>query len=292
MKKLLLMAIVALMVSGVSAQGTIKKIRAYEGNSIVFERYYDDVDSVVFTNVSDISDGAFSGKFSISASKQVVFSRGNLQYVKGVWQFAENQYDVFGSNNSTATCTMDLFGWGTGDNPFQKRVNPTNNNYYAEFVEWGTNAIYNGGNTANIWRTLTQSEWSYLVSHHKGGQATVNGVHGIILLPSNWTDPTGLSIQRWPNNWTTNQYSIEEWRTMESFGAVFLPCAGYRDCGNDGVNEVGSMGYYWTTSFLGGNLCCALCLIFNESSLKVQADNSCNKSRCLGMSVRLVKEVR
>ena len=95
--------------------------------------------------------GALPGRFTINASgEKVVFSQGNLQYV-GTWQFAEHQWDCF--STSQYNDHRDLFGWGTGDAP--NKVS-TNNGDYGTFTDWGTNAITNGGNKANVWRTLTK----------------------------------------------------------------------------------------------------------------------------------------
>ena len=101
-------------------------------------------------------EGMLSGEFSVSATTKVHFSQGNLQYV-GTWQFAEHQWDYFGESQSDDH--RDLFGWGTGNNP--NNVSTTSSDY-STFVDWGTNAIINGGNTGNLWRTLTKNEWTYL----------------------------------------------------------------------------------------------------------------------------------
>ena len=63
--------------------------------------------------------GSLTGKFSVSSSKQVAFSQGNLQYQASTntWRFAENQTDYIGSDNKNISATydgwIDLFGWGT-----------------------------------------------------------------------------------------------------------------------------------------------------------------------------------
>jgi len=180
------------------------------------------------------TDGALSGRFTINANgDQVVFSQGNLQYQASTqtWRFAENQYDYIGADNANIsdTCTgwIDLFGWGTGDAPTK---HSTNLGDYTTFTDWGVNPISNGGNEANQWRTLTIEETSYLFfdSGKMKGQATVNGVHGIVIFPDNWTLPSGLSFTSFPKNWTTNVYSVSEWQQMEDAGAIFLPCAGAR----------------------------------------------------------------
>ena len=49
----------------------------------------------------DTPSSAGIGVFSVSADKQVTFSKGNLQYTQSTntWSFAENQYDYLGQAN-------------------------------------------------------------------------------------------------------------------------------------------------------------------------------------------------
>ncbi len=152
MKKIFTAVIALLMTISVSAQFYI-----YLSNGEVLK-----ADSISMVSPSTPNpptpsgNGVLSGKFSVSATTQVQFSQGNLQYV-GTWQFAENQWDIFGASQSDNH--RDLFGWGTGDAP--NKVS-TDYNDYAAFTDWGVNAISNGGNEANAWRTLTKDEWVYL----------------------------------------------------------------------------------------------------------------------------------
>jgi hypothetical protein len=67
--------------------------------------------------------------------------------------------------------------------------------------------------------------------------ATVQGKHGMVILPDNF-DSTGIRFNptvpvdfRADNydynaDMTTNIYDAEEWKKMEDAGAVFFPCAG------------------------------------------------------------------
>ena len=133
-----------------------------------------------------VVQGQLSGKFSVSPTKKVSFSQGNLQYnaAQNVWRFATNQYDFVGDaskgnvkigttkcNNALISNTyngwIDLIGWGTGDNPTM-----SSNNYsdYPTFVDWGQNRIYNGGDKVNLWRTLTKDEWVYLFYGRKDAE--------------------------------------------------------------------------------------------------------------------------
>ena len=244
------------------------------------------------------TQGALSGRFTINAQgDQVVFSQGNLQYV-GTWQFATNQWDIIG--NAQADDHRDLLGWGTGDAP--NKVS-TNYNDYATFVDWGVNPITNGGNAANLWRSLTKEEWFYLFFTRTNAATlfalgSVNGINGTILLPDNWTLPEGASFtasttqglenRSWyyynssGNNFSHNTYTAAQWEIMESAGAVFLPTTGFRD-GADVYNVVSS-GYYWSVTPAGNNY--AYNFFFGSSNFRPKDENG---NRSDGRSVRLVQ---
>ncbi len=255
-------------------------------------------------------DGALPGLFSVSATQQVYFSPGNLQYQASTntWRFAEHQYDyvgtqtaddygfhggnVSGSDNRSISSTyigwIDLFGWGTGDNP---TLSSDNYGAYGTFVDWGSNPISNGGNTANRWRTLTQAEWEYLLNTRPGassklGSGNINGVGGLIILPDNWTLPSECSFTSGNalrfNDWTLNSYTLSQWAQMETAGAVFLPAAGYRYGTN--VNHVGYRGYYWSSSPI--NEYYAYRMSFNSNYLYATYDGN----RYEGFSVRPVQD--
>ncbi len=218
-------------------------------------------------------DGKLTGAFTINANgDQILFSKGNLQYQASTstLRFATNQYDMIGEDNinisDTYTGWIDLFGWGTGNHPSNAS---TVDEDYSTFTDWGVNAISNGGNEANLWRTMTIQEWNYLIRNRTNaaklkGQATVADVHGYVLLPDSWTLPAGLSFTPSPNNWTTNDYTAEQWAQMEAAGAVFLPATGYRD---PEIKGVGTRGEYWSSnvvSALG-----AYYFAFNETTANV-----------------------
>ena len=201
------------------------------------------------------TQGALSGKFTINADgDQVVFSKGNLQYQASTqtWRFAENQYDTIGAANTNVSDTydgwIDLFGWGTGNNP---TLATEDYDDYQTFTDWGTNPISNGGNAANAWRTLTTDEWAYIYRGRSNadnlwGLATVNGVRGFIFLPDNWTTPSGLSFTAKTKSWRSNQYSLDDWSQMETAGAVFLSAEGMRE--GTTIYSVGSSGRYWSST--------------------------------------------
>ena len=212
--------------------------------------------------------GALPGEFSVSATKKVRFSKGNLQYQASTktWRFAEHQYDYIGDNNknisSTYTGWIDLFGWGTsgynGKDPYMISFLATDygngeRNIAGTNYDWGDyNAISNGGNQPGLWRTLTSDEWKYLFSSRTNynklwSYATVNGIKGVVLLPDSWSLPSGVTFTAASKDFGTNVYTVAQWTKMENAGAVFLPAAGYRV--GTSMYYVGTDGEYWSSTY-------------------------------------------
>ena len=263
-----------------------------------------------------LSVTANSCLFSVSSTKKVRFSQGNLQYIGSAatpyWKFADNQWDYLGTttgqNSSDANRDRDLFGWGTsGYNHGAKCYQPwstsqSGDDYYAygnysynlynqtSKADWGYNAISNGGSVENSgWRTLTQGEWNYVfnsrttVSGTRWVQGSVNGINGVILLPDSWT--TSIYALNGSNSYGfgNNTINAEEWKNiLEPNGAVFLPAVGYRQGTSVGYMG-GGYGHYWTSSV---NSTVACYLYFTNSELYTS-----NNSRSYGFSVRLVRNV-
>ena len=185
------------------ADGTIIKIAKGNGDNIQ--------DGAAI----QIIDGAIMAKFSVSETKKVYFSMGNLQYSTegshkcadgttqpGTWRFAEKQWEE-----------GTMLYWGnTGYNDTVKYV--YTNDWYTEqwraleyfksyesvaqsdisntYNDWGVyNAIENGGNVPNKYRTLTRDEWIYLWDQRPNadklrGTTKVDGIDCTYLLPDNW----------------------------------------------------------------------------------------------------------
>ena len=234
-----------------------------------------------------------SGVFSVSPTKKVEFSKGNLQYQASTrtWRFAEHQWDYIGNDNKNISSNyngwIDLFGWGTGNNPTK---NSTNSSDYGSFNDWGNNTISNGG--GKKWFTLTKDEWVYVFntrSTNSGiryAKATVNGVNGVILLPDNWSSSNySLSnTNKSDASFSSNRISQSDWTLkLEANGAVFLPAAGFRYGTN--VSYVGSDGFYWSATYSSSDS--AYYVSFLDSELH-PANVLYRKS---GRSVRLVSLV-
>lgn len=234
---------------------------------------------------------ALTGRFSVATDKQVIFSQGNLRYKAQTneWAFANSQYSMIGQKNGNIAANysgwIDLFGWGTGNNPVETS---TESAPYASYSDWTTNTIANGNNEA--WYMLTADEWNYLLKTRPNaaslqGQAVVNDVKGYILLPDDWIIPMILSFSPTPNNYTTNVYTAGDWELMEAAGAVFLPAAGFRYSIEINGWSAG-YGYYWTPTPSSQYDDMAQALMISEySKAKVNFG-----MRCYGYSVRPVRE--
>ena len=222
--------------------------------------------------------------FSVGEGTKVSFSPGNLQFTtsgthagggaskQGTFRFAPTQYTMVGSDNSLISSTytgwIDLFGSGTtGCSSSAQPWTSSGANYNYSSIgsssyDWGRyNEITNGSEVdpAGQWRVLTRYEWEYLLESRPNaanlyGTAQVNGVCGLVLLPDNWTAPTGVSFTpglSTPNVVSAEKYAgvnnltVGQWETLEAKGAVFLPSAGSRD---ETTLESSLIGVYWTST--------------------------------------------
>lgn len=221
-------------------------------------------------------NGKLPGAFSVSPTKVVYFSQGNLQFTRtstsvawstGKFSFMDNQYDYI-ETNEYPYCTDDyanktaigLFGWATSNlntpvantNYLPTNTNTTNTSYGSgittENINWATaHANYDwGANTGDLgtgWRTLTADEWTYLFNTR-----TVNGGTGSgksYTLGQSVNGKPGVVL--YPDNYTGATYTTgSDWSTFEDKGCVFLPTAGYRD--GTWVSDVGLGGFYWSST--------------------------------------------
>ena len=240
------------------------------------------------TEPKEWTNGVLPGKFSVSANKRVNFSQGNLQYKASTdtWRFAENQKDHCYLENANISSTydgwIDLFGWGTGNNP-TLATNVAED--YATFVDWGTNPISNGGNVANAWRTLSADEWEYMLKYRPNADslrslASVAGTGGCIFLSDDFELPSGLHFCAKINRdsaYDTNKYTSDEWERMEEAGALFLPFTSMRDTTSV---EWGSC--YWANNDAKG-------LYFD--GVRIWMSGSMMQYAYQGYGVRLVQDV-
>ena len=157
-----------------------------------------------------VEHGALPGVFSVSNTKKVVFSQGNLQFnaalgthqraggttANGTWRFAENQYDFVGDNTqgnvycndekcSNERVSNSYNGWidyfNHGNTGYSDKSPTSYTTAYGMNInspsvyDWGSYvAISNGGNMpgyiVNGWIVLQRFQWYYLFNSRANAQ--------------------------------------------------------------------------------------------------------------------------
>lgn len=233
-------------------------------------------------HVNEIKHG-----FSVSSTKQVLFSQGNLQYIGsagGYWKFADNQWSYLGDNGQNQSSQTD----NNIDRDLFFRYDCPHGELVFPWYDWGKRPIVNGGDNYSQWYAPSFAEWHYLLhdrdeASNKWGLATVNGVSGLVILPDTWSLPQGCSFNSTDIGYTANLYDDKQWDRMEKSGAVFLPAAGYWYT-MTGIDYVGSNGYYHGVKDLSdGNYKCQAFWESGLMGLTMSGD-------CCRLSVRMVKD--
>lgn len=239
-----------------------------------------------WTDGGQVYTDALPGDFSVSATKKVRFSKGNLTYnvSTGVWDFFENQYDYATKYDSNL---ISLFTWGYGS----WSTTPNTDHYLMYYIseqvafpysnDWGS-AIVSKIN----WRTLSAEEWDYLLftrtnaSTLRKMKVTVCGKKNCtIIAPDNFAGTIATS------------YDEASWSAAEASGLVCLPPAGFRS--GTTISFHGDQGYYWSSSptrpydWNNNYYTYALYVLFNSSYPEPEIDSYYPSSP---ISVRLVTD--
>lgn len=219
--------------------------------------------------------------FSVSATKQVYFSNGNLWYKvsDNTWHFENEQYGYHTTPNIGSTyapsgfvVTSDGYGlldWSVGAT---NNYGVTHRMAEGPFVDWGHHPIIGGDGTtvypAGTWYTLTVEEWAWLVV---GGGRDVPGYtfptptnrwprqrafcevdfgssvkrKGLVLMPDDYTG----DIRSYENN---GSMSNSKWIELQQAGAVFLPAVGMGGSADGGYSyesySFNNYCFYWSAT--------------------------------------------
>ena len=165
----------------------------------------DTIKNMAKLDLKDYPKGAIPGLFSVSSTKQVYFSQGNLQYQasSNTWRFAEHQWDMCDGRISTYAQAVigytedtdewiDLFGFGcngvdnTATDPLYEFYQPwsTSTEHYGTDVR--TNYYHYG---PSVGADKPVAEWFLSVEKGSdwGCQAIINGGN----IPKIWYTLTG-----------------------------------------------------------------------------------------------------
>lgn len=202
------------------------------------------------------TDTVDNALFSVSSTKKVYFSEGNLWYHNSAYSFHTPQYKCNGASQSDSD--KDLFPWAT--------------------------AV---ATTVDGWNILSAEEWRYLINDRPGNRfvkACVNNVNGLIIFSDTYRHPIDQKLKNVnakESSYSANEFTIGQWQSMEAAGAIFLPAAG---CHNGtSVVSFGGEGDYWSSTEEENDKAKRL----EFQSDEVTTDNGIIGS--YGCSVRLVK---
>ena len=178
-------------------------------------------------------------KFSVSATTTVEFAPGNLYWDGSAFHFEDNQWSF---KKWDASHVSHFFWSKTASVAYASSYSDSGASTSDVFFTNGTQTTanpdfhVNGETGTNTWRTLSQAEWDYLLNTRTSASSLRkwkdfgSNVKGLVILP----DGTDASVMS----------SISSKEALATYGAVFLPAAGYR---NDmSVISVGSSAYYWS----------------------------------------------
>ncbi|MDO5321431.1 MAG: fimbrillin family protein [Bacteroidia bacterium] len=246
-----------------------------------------------------------SGVFSVSAGKQVRFSKGNLYYTganfsgwtlkdydAANWRFEINQYDT--------TPSGDAYRDDNHISHFLWCNNAKNSLEYFYKNDWDERDVDLFTNSQDFevygrkeWRALSggdAGEWKYLLDtramEHVNFRYTNISTTGVTIGD---TEYKGLFI--YPDDYDGNQVGDtggpDTWDEINAKGIVFLPDAGYRDAKETSstardVTGVGFDGLYWASNGQIEDM--AFCLNIYISGL----DTELSVKRNQAQSIRLV----
>ncbi|MBQ0130023.1 MAG: hypothetical protein KBT57_09330 [bacterium] len=231
--------------------------------------------------------GVLQGKFSVSATKYVQFSRGNLKATRSSsssddWKlgFFANQYE-YGTYSTGNVFTVNdtemslfTFGFDTKESSF----NPIGQTSGSE--DWGNEYNRQYSLPSGTWQTLTGGpggEWWYLLDGRPNAAnlKVFKTVHEhsncLIILP----DDFDLSYMP-----TSTELTDDQWSDLEAKGAVCLPQAGIRVTSTYGTSSNG----YWANNSYGQSN--AYGAFFSGSTVASQGGGCSN----YGYSIRLVQK--
>jgi len=276
MKKYILSLIALCFCMSINAQ-VIKVYHNDEAEPIVtYTNTASDKYKVVFE--APVDPNLLSGNFSVSNTKTVQFTKGNLYWDGSAFKFEANQTDYptewderhVGHFYWTKTAAVSYAKSYSDD------AKTTSDKFFCgednKITVEGTEGLY----------ALSYEEWEYLIrlrynaySLYKYGVSVAGKTNCLIIAPDGYTG----SIE--------SSYDATAWATAEALGLVCLPAAGHRVC--DYYNEMcnilsgGDKGSCWSSS-----------PFFDENSARTLDFNSefagpTYNWRDNGCSIRLVK---
>jgi hypothetical protein len=171
------------------------------------------------------------------------------------------------ASSTDADSYGDLYQWGRDSDGHESRTSNTTATI-ATTADAGHGDFILGG--SGLAGSATDYNWTDFTAENDLWQAGLNDP-----CPSGYRIPTETELQNEVDQFSTNDAD-------GAFSALKLPLAGYRYYSNGTFNDVGSNGYYWSSTVSSAR---ARYLIFYSSEANIYYD-----VRADGFSVRCIKE--
>ena len=216
-----------------------------------------------------------NGKFSVSATKQVNFTKGNLYWDGSDFRFETSQTAYPTEWN---TSHVGHFFWtktaeASYNSSYSDGTTSTSDNFFADGSDASHMLTVEGQSDLYV---LSKDEWEYLIKTRTNASSLrkinvkVNGVEGcLVIAPDDYTGTIASS------------YDASEWATAEATGFVCLPRAGHRTNGGTSITYANSSGRYLSATLKSQST--AYNLYFSTSDIKLDYEE-----RNSGRTIRLV----
>lgn len=243
----------------------------------------DTTQSPLPSNNGNIPNGALPGVFSVSETKKVHFSKGNLwaELDSETLHFESYQWE-YEASFYHSTNHVSYFSWSDS---IHGAIYGSNGDHI--FCDENHKQAVDGSD--EIFYAMSITEWQYLINKdgnqnirkdkYKYGVTVCGKTNCLVIAPDDW-DITTRPLQA--------SYDASSWKIAERAGLVCLPAAGHR-FDTPYIGDDGKMGYYWSSSECYGK--CAYDMQFcDDFNINVTFYNEDHKDT--ERSVRLVTEVK
>ena len=193
--------------------------------------------------------GALKGEFSVSATKKVHFSKGNLFWDGDSYEFESAQY----LSSWAAENHASLFFWSK-DNLIPRGQNYNDPSaavgdvFFTNDTETTPKSDFTVNGVTGKFRTLSAGEWEYILESRTNAEnlytedvKVCSVEHCLVIAPDN-------CINGYPFDKTKKEYTQDEWAAAEAAGLICLPPAGYRNDNSVVPAADSATGSYWTSS--------------------------------------------
>lgn len=204
----------------------------------------------VWTHSAVVYDGSTCKIYkngAIVSNKSLSLTDFNLDMI-----FAGNWNNITANNGVKDISDFRIYATALSAEDIKNLYNSpiaVNKQHQTMAFEFKENPLY----PSKYWRTPTYAEMNYILNTRTNaanlrtlGRVEISsGVYrnGLFLLPDGFVAPSGITVTITTANYTTNSYTLAQFKQLESVGVVFLP-----DCSLRKGTALSGGGFYYISS--------------------------------------------